>query len=65
MVSLVGYTSNNQVYLFYIFIAIVRVEVLDLTSELRLNDRYCDLPLISDVKLGYTYSDARLFQVAT
>jgi hypothetical protein len=61
MVSLVGYTSNNRVYLFYIFVAIVRVEVLDLTSELRLNDRYYDLPLVSDVKLGHIYSDTRLF----
>jgi hypothetical protein len=61
MVSLVGYTSNDRVYLFYIFVAIVRVEALDLTSELRLNDRYYDLPLVSDVKLGHTCSDTRLF----
>jgi hypothetical protein len=61
MVSLVGYTSNDRVYLFYIFVAIVRVEVLDLTSELRLNDRYYDLPLVSDVKLGHICSDTRLF----
>ena len=61
MVSLVSYASNDQVYLFYIFIAIVRVEAFDLTSELRLNDRYYDLPLVGDVKPGYVYSDARFF----
>ena len=61
MVSLVGYTSNDRVYLFYIFVAIVRVEALDLTSELRLDDRYYDLPLVGDVKPGYICSDARLF----
>ena len=65
MVSLVSHTSNDRVYLFYIFIAIVRVEAFDLTSELRLNDRYCDLPLVGDVKPGYAYSDARFFQIAT
>jgi hypothetical protein len=61
MVSLVGYTSNNRVYLFYVFVAIVRVETLNLTSELRLNDRYYNLPLICNIKLGYAYSDTRLF----
>ena len=61
MVSLIGHTSNNRIYLFRVFIAIVRVEALDLTGELRLNDRYYDLPLVSDVEPGYTYSDARLF----
>jgi hypothetical protein len=61
MVSLVGHASNNLVYFFYVFIAVVRVEALDLTSELRLNDRYYNLPLVSDVELGYAYSDAYLF----
>jgi hypothetical protein len=61
MVSLVSYASNNLVHFFYVFIAIVRVEALDLTSELRLNDRYYDLPLVSDIELGYACSDARLF----
>jgi hypothetical protein len=61
MVLLVGYTSNNLVYFFYVFVAIVRVEALDLTSEFRLNDRYYDLPLVSDIKLGHVYSDTRLF----
>jgi hypothetical protein len=61
MVSLIGYASNYRVHLFYIIVAIVRVEALGLTSELRLNDRYYDLPLVSDVKPGYACSDARLF----
>jgi hypothetical protein len=61
MVSLVGYTSNNLVYFFCVFIAVVRVEVLDLTSELRLDDRYYDLPLVRDVEPEYVYSDTRLF----
>jgi hypothetical protein len=61
MVSLVGYTSDNRVYFLYVFVAIVRVEVLDLTSELRLDNRYYNLPLVRDVKLGYVSSDARLF----
>ena len=61
MVSLVSHASNNRVYLFRVFIAIVRVEALDLTSEFRLNNRYYNLPLIGDVKLRHTYSDARLF----
>jgi hypothetical protein len=61
MVSLVGYTSNNWIYFFYVFIAIIRIEVIDLTSEFRLNDYYYDLPLVRNMKLGYIYSDARLF----
>jgi hypothetical protein len=61
MVSLVGYASNDRIHLFYVFVAIVRVEAFDLTSEFRLNDRYYDLPLVRDVKSGYTYSDTRLF----
>jgi hypothetical protein len=61
VVSLVGYASNNLVYFFCVFVAVVRVEVLDLTSEFRLNDRYYNLPLVSDVKPGYVYSDTRLF----
>jgi hypothetical protein len=65
MVSLVGYASNNLVHFFCVFIAVVRVEALDLTGELRLDDRYYDLPLVSDVKPGHACSDARLFQVAT
>jgi hypothetical protein len=65
MVSLVGYASNNRIRLFCVFVAIVRVEAFDLTSELRLDDRYCDLPLVRDVKPGHAYSDARLFYVAT
>jgi hypothetical protein len=61
MVSLVGYASNNLVHFFYVFIAIVRVEALDLTGELRLDDRYYDLPPVSDVEPGYACSDTRLF----
>jgi hypothetical protein len=61
MVSLVGYASDNRVYFLYVFVAIVRVEALDLTSKLRLNNRYCDLLLVRNVKLGYASSDARLF----
>ena len=65
MVSLVGHASNDRIYLFRVFIAIVRVEALDLTGELRLDDRYYDLPPVGDVEPGHTCSDARLFQVAT
>jgi hypothetical protein len=61
MVSLVGYVSNILVYFFGVFIAVVRVEVLDLTSELRLNDRYYNLPLVSNVEPGHVCSDARFF----
>jgi hypothetical protein len=61
VVSLVGHAPNHRVHFFYIFIAIVRVEALDLTSELRLDDRYCDLPPIRNMKPGYACSDARLF----
>ena len=61
MVSLVGYAPNDRVYFFRIFVAIVRVEALNLTSELRLYDRYYDLPLVSDVKPRYVRSDTRLF----
>jgi hypothetical protein len=61
MVSLVSYTSDNRVYFLYVFITIIRVEVLDLTSELRLNNRYYNLLLVRDVKLEYVSSDTRLF----
>jgi hypothetical protein len=61
MVSLVGYTSNNLVYFFCIFVAIIRVEALNLTSKFRLNNRYYNLPLVSNIKLEYVYSDTRLF----
>jgi hypothetical protein len=61
MVSLVGYTSDNRVYFLCIFVAIIRVEVLDLTSELRLNNRYYNLLLVRNIKLGYVSLDTRLF----
>jgi hypothetical protein len=44
-----------------VFVAVVRVEALDLTGKFRFDDRYCDLPLVSDVKPGHACSDARLF----
>jgi hypothetical protein len=61
MVSLVGHASDDRVHFLCVFVAIVRVEALDLTSELRLNNRYYDLPLVRDVKPGHASSDARLF----
>jgi hypothetical protein len=61
IVSLVGYTSNDRIYFFCIFIAVVRIEAIDLTSEFRLNDYYYNLPLVYNTKLRYVYSDARLF----
>jgi hypothetical protein len=61
VVSLVGHAPNDRVYFFRIFVAIVRVEALNLTGELRLYDRYYDLPLVGDVKLRHARSDARLF----
>jgi hypothetical protein len=61
MVSLVGYASNNRIYFFYVFVAVVRIEAIDLTSELRLDDCYYNLPLVRNMKPGHVCSDARLF----